>query len=50
MSGLWCVNVGYGQQALVDAATRQMQELPFYNASSRPPRRRPSNWPSCWPR
>jgi putrescine---pyruvate transaminase len=32
MSGLWCVNVGYGQQALVDAATKQMQELPFYNA------------------
>ncbi len=32
MSGLWCVNVGYGQQALVDAAARQMQELPFYNA------------------
>jgi putrescine---pyruvate transaminase len=32
MSGLWCVNVGYGQPALVEAATRQMQELPFYNA------------------
>ena len=32
MSGLWCVNVGYGQQALVDAATQQMQTLPFYNA------------------
>ena len=32
MSGLWCVNVGYGQKALVDAATRQMMELPFYNA------------------
>jgi putrescine aminotransferase len=32
MSGLWCVNVGYGQQALIDAATRQLQELPFYNA------------------
>ncbi len=32
MSGLWCVNVGYGQQALVDAATAQMKELPFYNA------------------
>jgi len=32
MSGLWCVNVGYGQEALVDAATRQMRELPFYNA------------------
>ncbi len=32
MSGLWCVNVGYGQQALVDAATKQMKELAFYNA------------------
>jgi len=32
MSGLWCVNVGYGQQALVDAATEQLKELPFYNA------------------
>jgi putrescine---pyruvate transaminase len=32
MSGLWCVNVGYGQRALVDAAARQMGELPFYNA------------------
>lgn len=32
MSGLWCVNVGYGQQALVDAATQQMQTLPFYNS------------------
>ncbi|MGN6524892.1 MAG: aspartate aminotransferase family protein [Burkholderiaceae bacterium] len=32
MSGLWCVNVGYGQQALIDAATRQMAQLPFYNA------------------
>ena len=32
MSGLWCVNVGYGQRALIDAATRQLQTLPFYNA------------------
>ncbi|MGC3984591.1 MAG: aspartate aminotransferase family protein [Pseudorhodoferax sp.] len=32
MSGLWCVNVGYGRQELVEAATRQLQELPFYNA------------------
>jgi len=32
MSGLWCVNVGYGQTALVEAAARQMRELPFYNA------------------
>ena len=32
MSGLWCVNVGYGQRALIDAATKQMTELPFYNS------------------
>ncbi|HMO44652.1 MAG TPA: aspartate aminotransferase family protein [Rubrivivax sp.] len=32
MSGLWCVNAGYGQRALIDAAARQMAELPFYNA------------------
>jgi putrescine aminotransferase len=32
MSGLWCVNVGYGQTALIEAATRQLQTLPFYNA------------------
>ncbi len=32
MSGLWCVNVGYGQEALVQAATEQLRQLPFYNA------------------
>jgi putrescine aminotransferase len=32
MSGLWCVNVGYGQRALIEAATRQLETLPFYNA------------------
>ncbi len=32
MSGLWCVNVGYGQPALIDAATKQLQTLAFYNA------------------
>lgn len=32
MAGLWCVNLGYGRQELVDAATRQMQELPYYNS------------------
>lgn len=31
MAGLWCVNLGYGRQELVDAATNQMQQLPFYN-------------------
>ncbi len=32
MSGLWCVNVGYGRKELADAAYRQMIELPFYNS------------------
>ena len=31
MSGLWCVNAGYGRQELIDAAAMQMQELPYYN-------------------
>ena len=31
MSGLWCVNAGYGRDELVDAATAQMRELPYYN-------------------
>jgi putrescine---pyruvate transaminase len=31
MSGLWCVNVGYGRKELAEAAYRQMLELPFYN-------------------
>jgi putrescine---pyruvate transaminase len=31
MSGLWCVNVGYGRAELVEAAARQMATLPFYN-------------------
>jgi len=32
MSGLWCVNVGYGRRELADAAHRQMMMLPFYNS------------------
>lgn len=32
MSGLWCVNVGYGRRELIEAATRQLTELPFYNS------------------
>ncbi len=31
MAGLWCVNIGYGRKELVDAAQRQMLELPYYN-------------------
>jgi adenosylmethionine-8-amino-7-oxononanoate aminotransferase len=28
-SGLWCVNVGYGQESIVRAATEQMRQLPY---------------------
>lgn len=31
MAGLWCVNLGYGRQELVDVAAAQMAELPYYN-------------------
>jgi putrescine aminotransferase len=32
MSGLWCVNLGYGREELVEAAAEQMRELPYYNS------------------
>lgn len=28
-AGLWCVNVGYGQESVVRAATEQMRRLPY---------------------
>ena len=28
-SGLWCVNAGYGQTSLVEAATKQLEALPY---------------------
>ena len=31
MSGLWCCNLGYSQPSIVEAVTRQLGELPFYN-------------------
>ncbi|WP_186134113.1 aspartate aminotransferase family protein [Burkholderia gladioli] len=31
MAGLWCVNVGYGREELIEAGARQLRELPFYN-------------------
>jgi putrescine aminotransferase len=40
MAGLWCVNLGYGRQELIEAASRQMHELPYYNTffqSTHPP-------------
>jgi putrescine aminotransferase len=32
MSGLWCVNVGYGRTSISLAVYRQMETLPFYNS------------------
>jgi len=32
MSGLWCVNAGYGREELVEAAAKQLRELPYYNS------------------
>ena len=32
MSGLWCVNVGYGRKEIADAAYQQMMTLPYYNS------------------
>ena len=29
MSGLWCVNAGYGRDELVAAAEKQLRELPY---------------------
>src|ERR1700751_758278 len=37
MAGVGCVNVGYGRQELAEAASRQMQVLPFYNTFFKPP-------------
>ena len=28
-AGLWCVNVGYGQESVIQAATEQMRKLPY---------------------
>jgi putrescine aminotransferase len=40
MGGLWCVNVGYGRNEIVEAVASQMKQLPFYNTffkTSTPP-------------
>ena len=34
MAGLWCASLGFSEQRLVDAAMRQMQQLPYYHAFS----------------
>ncbi|WP_423907244.1 aspartate aminotransferase family protein [Candidatus Spongiihabitans sp.] len=32
MSGLWCVNIGYGRTELAEVAKLQMEQLPYYNS------------------
>ncbi|MFO1219537.1 MAG: aminotransferase [Burkholderiaceae bacterium] len=34
MAGLWCASLGFSDKRLVDAATRQLQVLPYYHAFS----------------
>ena len=31
LAGLWSVSLGYGQKRIVDAAARQMEQLPFFH-------------------
>src|SRR3546814_16579767 len=31
MAGRWCTSLGFGEERLVEAAARQMRELPFYH-------------------
>jgi 4-aminobutyrate--pyruvate transaminase len=31
MAGLWCTALGFGEEALVEAAIRQMRQLPYYH-------------------
>lgn len=31
IAGLWCVNVGHGRRELIDAVTRQLEELDYYS-------------------
>lgn len=31
LAGLWCASLGFSEQRLVDAATRQLKALPFYH-------------------
>ncbi len=30
--GLWCMNVGYGRQAIADVAAMQMAKLPYFHS------------------
>jgi 4-aminobutyrate--pyruvate transaminase len=32
LAGLWSTSLGFGEQRLIDAATKQMQKLPYYHS------------------
>jgi len=32
LAGLWCTSLGFGEEALIDAATAQMRKLPYYHS------------------
>ncbi|MEM7693902.1 MAG: aminotransferase [Pseudomonadota bacterium] len=32
LAGLWCVNIGYGRQEMVDAIAEQAAQLPYYHS------------------
>ncbi len=32
LAGLWCVSLGWGEERLVEAATRQLRTLPYYHS------------------
>ncbi len=31
MAGLWCTSLGFGEERLIEAAVRQMRDLPYYH-------------------
>jgi adenosylmethionine-8-amino-7-oxononanoate aminotransferase len=49
MAGLWCVNMGYGQKKLIEAASKSASCL-ITTHSSKPLRRPRPNSRHCWPR
>jgi 4-aminobutyrate---pyruvate transaminase len=32
LAGLWCVSLGWGEERLIEAATRQLRKLPYYHS------------------
>lgn len=47
-AGLWCVNAGYGQESVIEAATEQMRRLPYATGYFDLGQRRQSSWLRRW--